>query len=426
MSAARAAATPEIRLRAPTTEVLALPWLTRLADWDPVSVPFRDVPVGPSRHLVRFVEVADGLLAIKEAPDRIVNREYEVLRTLEARGLPAVRVAGTVLRGQDDDGLLVTRFLARSWQFRRLFMRLPRTESKQRARLLAAMASLLVELHRAGVFWGDCSLANTLFVRDGQTLQAHLVDAETSEVHPALSDGQRRQDLAILVENVAGGLVDIASRLGEVDDIDGYLAAAESVAGTYEELWRELHRDLVVDAAERWRVARHLDRLHELGYAVDEVRLERDTAGSDRLRVQVCVAGRDHHADELRALTGVEVTEGQARVLLNDFRAFASARGEAAGDARRHWRAEVLEPGLDLVRNVAGRYADPVQTFCDLLEVRWLLSERAGRDVGNAAALEALETRRIPSGAAASMSVLEPPTVEMRAVPPPQDAPEDS
>jgi hypothetical protein len=299
-------------------------------------------------------------------------------------------------------------------------MRLPPTATAQRARLLAAMASLLVELHRAGVFWGDCSLANTLFVRDGQTLQAHLVDAETSEIHPVLSDGQRQHDLGILVENVAGGLVDIASRAGEVEDIDEYVADAESVAATYEELWRELHRDLTVEVDERWRVARHLDRLHELGYAVDEVRLER-APGGDRLDVHVCVAGRAHHAGELRRLTGVAVSEGQARILLNDFRAFAS-QDTGAGAVAIRWRAEVLAPGLQLVREVAGRYADPVQTFCDLLEVRWLMSERAGRDVGNAAALEALETRRIPSGAAASMSVLEPPTIEMpRIIPPAED-----
>ena len=32
---------------------------------------------------------------------------------------------------------------------------------------------------------------------------------------------------------------------------------------------------------------------------------------------------------------------------------------------------------------------DPVQAYCDLLEVRWLLSE-SGRDVGDAIALAAL------------------------------------
>jgi fructokinase len=200
--------TVDIRLRVSSPEAIALPWESPLAQWDPTWIPFRDVPVGPSRHLVRFVELSDGLLAIKEAPDRIVEREYAVLRRLEEQRLPAVRALGVVLRGSERDGLLVTRFLDHSWQFRRLFMRLPSTSTLQRDRLLHALAGLLVELHRRGVFWGDGSLANTLFVRSGQVLEAHLVDAETSEIHPRLSDGQRRYDLQILVENVAGGLVE--------------------------------------------------------------------------------------------------------------------------------------------------------------------------------------------------------------------------
>ena len=106
-------------------------------------------------------------------------------------GLPAVRPAGLVLQPEFDTAILVTRYLEGSWQYRRLFMRLPPDQPKHRARLLDAMAGLLVELHRHGVFWGDCSLANTLFSRDGQLLQAWLVDAETSEVHPIAEPGQR-------------------------------------------------------------------------------------------------------------------------------------------------------------------------------------------------------------------------------------------
>ncbi len=83
-------------------------------------------------------------------------------------GLPAVRPAGLVLQPEFDTAILVTRYLEGSWQYRRLFMRLPPDQPKHRARLLDAMAGLLVELHRHGVFWGDCSLANTLFSRDGQ------------------------------------------------------------------------------------------------------------------------------------------------------------------------------------------------------------------------------------------------------------------
>ena len=92
------------------------------------------------------------------------------------------------------------------------------------------MAWLLVDLHRAGVFWGDCSLANTLFRRDGDKIQAYLVDAETSEIHPALSDGQRAYDLEILVENVAFGLADLGAMQGRDDAADDAVEAAETVA----------------------------------------------------------------------------------------------------------------------------------------------------------------------------------------------------
>ena len=95
------------------------------------------------------------------------------------------------------------------------------------------MAFLLVDLHRSGVFWGDCSLANTLFRRDGDRIQAYLVDAETSEVFPSLSDGQRAYDLEILVENVAFGLADLAAMQGAPDADDDAIDAAERVRDRY-------------------------------------------------------------------------------------------------------------------------------------------------------------------------------------------------
>ena len=104
------------------------------------------------------------------------------------------------------------------------------------------MALLLVDLHRAGVYWGDCSLANTLFRRDGDRIQAYLVDAETSETFPALSDGQRAYDLEILVENVAFGLADLAAYLGREEDMDEAIDAAQSVRTGYEAVWQRAPR----------------------------------------------------------------------------------------------------------------------------------------------------------------------------------------
>jgi len=210
---------PAMRLRSPSPGLLALPWLEPLAEWDATEIAMRDIPVGPSRHLVRFVEPDGALWALKELPQRIAEKEYAVLRDLEHRSLPAVRPAGLVAQPAGGNAILITRYLDRSWQYRRLLMRIPPEQRAHRDRLLDAMASLLVDLHRNGVFWGDCSLANTLFSRDGQVLQAWLVDAETSEIHPQLSAGQREHDVDILVENVAGGLVDLAARLGQPEEM---------------------------------------------------------------------------------------------------------------------------------------------------------------------------------------------------------------
>jgi tRNA A-37 threonylcarbamoyl transferase component Bud32 len=404
-----------IRLRAASPGLIALPWLEPLGQWPPDAANFRELDVGPSRHLVRFVE-ADGVTyALKELPGRVADKEYRVLRDLELRDLPAVRPIGLVDQQDTQNSILVTEYLSHSWQFRRLFRRLPRELVKHRERLLDALAMLLVDLHRAGVFWGDCSLANTLFKRDGQTLQAFLVDAETSEVHPGLTDGQRALDLGILVENVAGDLVDVALETGEGGEhLDEDLAAAESVADRYRALWEELTHEETFGPDERYKVEARVRRLNELGFAVDELALEPADGDRSRLRLKVAVANRRFHALKLQRLTGLEVGEGQATILLNDLRAYqshlAAERPAAAGDdvaVGFRWRTEAFLPGMARAAAAVGPDADPIQAYCDLLEVRWLLSEEAGQDVGDEAALAALGARQAPSESAAQMVVAE-------------------
>lgn len=68
---------------------------------------------------------------------------------------------------------------------------------------------LLVRLHLAGFMWGDCSLSNTLFRLDAGALSAHLVDAETAELHSSLSEGQRQYDVLMAQERVGGELLDL-------------------------------------------------------------------------------------------------------------------------------------------------------------------------------------------------------------------------
>jgi tRNA A-37 threonylcarbamoyl transferase component Bud32 len=414
---------PELRLRSPKARLLGLPWDLPLSEWTVPDVALRDIAVGPSRHLVKFVEADGALWALKELPPRIARKEYSVLRQLEDLGLPAVRPAGLVLQPELGSAILVTRYLDGSWQYRRLFMRLPPNQPKHRARLFDAMASLLVELHRHGVFWGDCSLANTLFSRDGQILQAWLVDAETSEVHPTLSDGQRELDLQILVENVAAGMLDLAARLNRPPELsDTLIAEAQDIQNRYQQLWEILHTEPVFGFADRYRVEGTIRQLNDLGFAVEEVSLQPVSASPDKLRLNVAVGDRRYHAQHLRDLTGMDVGEGQACSLLGDLHTYQGQLCREAGHdvdestAARLWVMEVATPTMHQAHAAVGYTGTAIQAYCDLLEVRWLLSERAGHDVGTDRALAALSRDVIPTDSAAKMAVVEIPTAPMPAI----------
>ncbi|HEU5203719.1 MAG TPA: DUF4032 domain-containing protein [Candidatus Limnocylindrales bacterium] len=333
-----------------------------------------------------------------------------MLRHLESAALPAVSAVGLATSPERDAAILATEYLAYSIQYRRLLLRFPLGPGPYRERLLDAMAWLLVDLHRAGVYWGDCSLANTLFRRDGDKIQAFLVDAETSEIHRSLSDGQRAYDLEILVENVAYGLADLAALQERPDGIDDAIDLAEGVRTTYTALWAEIHAATELAPDDRHAIRARIRAMNDLGFAVDEISLEPMAGGSGAVRLRVAVANRRFHVRKLERLTGIVALEGQARLLLNDLEEYRAwieyheARELTEPDAAERWLEEVLEPALASLVPAIGPLRDPLQAYCDVLEEKWILSEMAGGDVG----LEAAKEAYIALGAPAPESVDEP------------------
>ena len=377
---------PRLRLRDEVAALLDLPWEQPLDRWSAGDHRFRELPVGPSRHLVRFLVSGGIVYALKELPALVANREFEVLRHLEDAGLPSVRAVGLAERPGRGDAILVTEYLQHSMQYRRLLMRFRTVSSGDRERLLDAMALLLVDLHRGGVYWGDCSLSNTLFRRDGDRIQAYLVDAETSEVHPGLSDGQRRFDLDILVENVAFGLADLAAYQDRPGDVEAAIDAAESVRERYQAVWSELHDQPEMIPGDRRAIRARLRRLNDLGFSVDIAVDPVGPRGAVRLRTSVTT--RRYHANELERRTRLRTLEGQARILLNDLGEYGAwlqwfeQRDVAAEEAADRWLREVYRPTQARIAGLVGPDRDLVQAYCDILEHKWLLSEQAGRDVG--------------------------------------------
>jgi hypothetical protein len=373
--------------RSEQAPLLGLPWSLPLEDWPETR--FVEVDRGIGRHVVRFVELGGHLFALKELPPRLAAREYRLLTALEEENAPSVEAIGVVDGRTTDDGgalsaVLITRYLDFSLPYRLILGRaaLPAPEPLIRA----ALAELLVRLHLAGFFWGDCSLSNALFRRDAGALSAYLVDAETSELHERLTEGQRRHDLDIAEENIAGELFDLTAEL-ERDVVEDPFAFAAAVRISYDELWNELTRDEVFRVGEGGKLERRLHRLNELGFDVEEVELV-SSDGEVRLLLHSKVVEPGHHRRRLLHLTGLDAQENQARRLLNDltrYRAWLDRSGKAPvseAAAAGRWLSEVFEPAVAAVPGELRAKRAPAELFHELLEHRWFLSEQAGKDVG--------------------------------------------
>ena len=379
--------------------LLTLPWHEPLADWhDDRLVEIRNR--GISRHVVRFVTDNGELFALKELSERLARHEYRMLRELDGLNVPSVDVVGICVdRGVDMDAVLVTRYLSYSTTYRAVFSS-PRGVQPTDG-LLDALVELLVRLHLSGFFWGDCSLSNTLYRYDAGTLEAYLVDAETSEHHPSLSDGQRDWDIELATERVFGELLDLEAAAVLPPAVDP-LATAEELRRRYESLWNELTVEQVMRPDEqRYLIADRLRRLNALGFDAEEVELVSTPAGN-RLKVRTRVAESGEHSRELFLRTGIEAGDNQARRLLNDIASFRAWLEQKTGRpvsqlvAASRWLEEVYDPAIESIPvSLRGRLA-PAEIFVEILEHRWYMSEAAGKDVGTTAAARSYFEKVLP------------------------------
>jgi Domain of unknown function (DUF4032)/Lipopolysaccharide kinase (Kdo/WaaP) family len=372
--------------RAFDTGFLELPWEQGLEEWQ--SPNLVDLERGIGRHVVRFIELAGAYYALKELPGALAQREYRLLGHLEGTSVPTVEpiaVVGerTAASGEELPPILLTRYLEYSLPFRTVLGRrlLPEPEPV----LLDALAGLLVRLHLAGFFWGDCSLSNALFRRDAGALTAYVVDVETSELHERLSEGQRRHDVDLAYENIAYELYDVRAQL-ELPESDDPEHLAQDVIFSYERLWADVTAEEVFPAWDTSRLQARLDELHELGFEIEEIDLAK-VGAEYRLRVPGGRVEPGYARRRLLRLTGLDAQENQARRLLADidaFRSYLVREGrEPISDAALagRWLSEAFEPAVAAIPPALRGKRAPAEIFHELLDHRWYMSERAGKEV---------------------------------------------
>ncbi|WP_341359418.1 DUF4032 domain-containing protein [Georgenia sp. M64] len=382
----------ELQITAASVEpaLLDLPWDVPLEEW-PGEV-LAALPRGLSRHVVRFVKLGGRIIAVKEIGETVAYHEYEQLRALGRLGAPSVQPLAVITgrrdhSGEDLNSALVTEHLQYSLPYRALFSQYMRPETADR--LIDALSVLLVRMHLLGFYWGDVSLSNTLFRRDAGAFAAYLVDAETGELHPTLTPGQRAYDLDLARTNIIGELMDLQA--GEVldEDVDT-IAVGNQIVERYESLWAELTRKESFESGDRWRVTRRINRLNDLGFDVGELTITTDIDGTT-VSIQPKVVDAGHYHRQIMRLTGLDVQENQARRMLNDlesYRALTDRQNDDAVVVAHDWLAEVFEPTVRAVPRELRRKLEPAEIFHELLEHRWFMSQRERRDVPTAEAVQ--------------------------------------
>jgi hypothetical protein len=390
----------ELVVRAGHPDFLDLPWSEPLAEWR--SERLVRMARGISRHVVRFVAYDDRVYALKETEAGAAQREYRLLLALREDGLPVVEPVGVARwrgeEGEPDRATLITRYLDYSLPYHYLLARRGRPGLLDR--LLDGGAVLMARLHLEGFYWGDFSLSNALFRRDAGAFTAYLVDAETGERRPSLSDAMRDNDVDVAVENIAGGLMDLQAA-GRIEaDLDP-LALAAGFGERYRGLWLELTREDEVGADEQWRITQRMERLNDLGFDVEELALVRSADG-ERLRMRPTLVEEGHHCRALASRTGLRVQENQARRLLNDIAAYGAWLEHHEGNpvpeavAASRWLEKVYQPTIARVPDELRTRREPPELFHEMLRHRDALSQEAGHQIGNAEAMDSYVAGVLP------------------------------
>lgn len=363
--------------------LLDLPWEIPLEEW-PDEI-LAALPRGISRHIVRFVNLSDRVIAVKEIGPTVAHHEYEMLRDLSRLGAPSVLPTAVItgrrnLDGEELNAVLVTEHLQFSLPYRALFSQYMSADTA--TRLIDALAVLLVRLHLLGFYWGDVSLSNTLFRRDAGAFSAYLVDAETGELHPKLTSGQREYDVDLARTNIIGELMDLQAGDYFPEDADP-IEVGDRIRSRYEELWNELTGTELIDSSQKWKVAQRIERLNDLGFDVAELKMT-SVAGSTELMIQPKVVDAGHHHRKLMRLTGMDVGEHQAQRLLNDIATYQATSGTPNMPlelAAHQWLNNAFEPVMRAVPAELKTKLEPAQIYHEFLEHRWYLGEQAGHDV---------------------------------------------
>lgn len=356
------------------THLLPLPWHSSLDAWGDSGISFIPVKSGLSRHVVRFIESGEKRFAVKETSLESAQREFANYVQLVKREIPTLIPVGVVSRyegteivstkvGQQpqvrDTGYIVTELMEKvipdSFLFKRGFTK------ENRNKIWDAVIRLFIQLHSRGIYWGDASLANMLIRFETEVvpelgkrtlLTAILADAETVEIHPAISDSLRMADVEFFLESM---------------------------------LWTEA--DLRASGIVRDPMITERDQAYIMASYKGRFAVEQEIASFELVT----------HIDVDKLLGNFDV-KGYGKLLLQHIQEHKWYVSERKGrevtliEAAEDWYKEIFKPVCKIFHDQGLLEFFPDKTasslYVEIMEHKYFMSEREKKDVGLVAALE--------------------------------------
>lgn len=161
----------------------------------------------------------------------------------------------------------------------------------------------------------------------------------------------------------------------------------------------EITREDIFNQNELYRVQERIRALNSLGFSVNDIELKNEDHGNT-LKLRIFVSDRNFHRNQLMEITGLYAEDRQAQQIINEINELKASFSQSGNPnislqaVAYHWLEHVYKPVINQLKPIINNIAHPevnsdlIELYCQILEHKWYLSERAKHDVGHQAAVE--------------------------------------
>ena len=357
-------------------EIENFPWMSEIESWE--NYHFIERRKGESRHTLFFLRTDKGDIVIKRTSSESAEKEFYVYKRLISMGIPTIVPIGFVKKQKNEagEGYLLTLYEKGALPESHI-MNLLR-DKRHRDLVWNSVVALLAVMHLKGIFWGDPSLDNILIKFYKTKVEALLIDTETVKFYDYLSPQKGQEDLDRLFDSLFA-----YSFTNDMVDEKMFEERKEYIFERYNKLKKLLSNEIEAGEEEYFKLIKRVDDLFLLGYTIKPERI------SPKLKIMFkpVTPRKGWFVQMLEDMLGVSFTPEQAKKIFKEIlrHRYWMSKNEGQdvriGEAARDWYQHRFLP----VKRIFKQYfpgENPVKIYLEILDHKWFMSEKAGKDVG--------------------------------------------